>query len=194
MARFQIYGDVLRGGVGRRVFLLFVGCSLFPVLFFAVFALIRVGQELEDQADRQMAKSAGAAALALRERLGFARDGLIDVGRVVAGTSAPDGLSCPLLGPVRYVFEPSRATSAAERFEGVLIRDVHGHEQMVPSCSRLLLWIPLQRIGCARGRLRSDRSTFRWRAAGSFSSCRSVTPDSRPRRSSPRLSSGRKGR
>ncbi|MCA9758716.1 MAG: HAMP domain-containing protein [Candidatus Eisenbacteria bacterium] len=156
MARIQLYGEVLRGGVGRRVFLLFVGCSLFPVLFFAAFALVRVSRELEVQADRQMMRMAGSATVDLRERLSFAHDRLLDIGRTVAGSHFRDQDSY-VAGPAGYVMEPSEATSAAERFEAVLIWDVTGHQHVVIGES----FDPPYLDDLAEARLRSGQAVIR---------------------------------
>ncbi|PIE25585.1 MAG: hypothetical protein CSA62_00835 [Planctomycetota bacterium] len=55
--------------VGRRIFLLFVGCTLVPLLLFAWISLSEVSFELRAEADRQIRQATKSTGVTLAERL-----------------------------------------------------------------------------------------------------------------------------
>jgi len=61
----------LRSKVARRIFFLFIFCSLIPLSILAYFSLKQVTKEMSDQADKRLYQTTKATAMAIFERLLF---------------------------------------------------------------------------------------------------------------------------
>ena len=66
----------LRSRIARRIFSVFVACSLAPVGIFALFAWMQVRSQLEDDAAANLRRASKGAGMAIMERLMIAEHGL----------------------------------------------------------------------------------------------------------------------
>ena len=90
MPKFRVERGLLRSRVARRVFTVFVGCALVPILLFTAYSLSRVGNQLRDQADRQLQRSVKTTGMTLVERLDLAQQDLRIASEVLRGTDSAD--------------------------------------------------------------------------------------------------------
>jgi hypothetical protein len=96
--------------VGRRIFALFVGCSLLPLALFAYLALDEVSARLSEDADRQLRQAAKSSGVTLAERLLLLKTDLELAASEVArygddaSTSSPAELRSRLAGRFEALF------------------------------------------------------------------------------------------
>lgn len=113
MAAFRVTGGIsfLRTKVARRVFLLFLACSLIPLVAMAWLSFSQVSDQLIDNADRRLHAACKSASAALYDNLQVAETDLVDIVATLAGRPTLDLEG--VLGPRKARIEP--------RFESIAV-------------------------------------------------------------------------
>ena len=91
LGRLTFDRRALRSRVARRIFAIFVACSLAPVGVFALFAWMQVRAQLEDDAAANLRLASKAAGMSILERLIIAEQGLEVLIQRFAAEPPPEG-------------------------------------------------------------------------------------------------------
>ncbi|MEZ4649516.1 MAG: HD domain-containing phosphohydrolase [Candidatus Eisenbacteria bacterium] len=126
------------------MFIVFVGCALVPILLFTAYSLVRVGNQLRDQADRQLHRSVKTTGMTLVERLDLAQQDRRIAGEVLRNVDPADIESTPpqsgatddeVGSALVDRLDVNLAARLAERFIDVKVRHRSGLESRVLGAS-----------------------------------------------------------